>query len=329
MPFNILTFVKLGNFYSEVKIKNISLIFLKKKDTRPPLVVKVNVSALYFLLLATMTIVGLSAFYIYISTSKFIERIAYAKEVLKYKGLIVRLDSLENTIDLESKLVNKVSILENDLSISRGIPILGDDIKKMGTGGRLSLQERAQLLIGSALENRILDIEETISNNKLQFDFLKERFGTIKEVSDKQKSYFLEKPSILPVSGRVTSEFGNRTHPVFERESSHEGIDIANLKWTPVKATADGICTYSDVKGSYGLLVEITHRNSGYVTRYAHLVNSNVKVGDIIKRGDIIANVGNTGISTGPHLHYEVRIGGRPINPRLNIVDGRFDHIID
>jgi murein DD-endopeptidase MepM/ murein hydrolase activator NlpD len=199
----------------------------------------------------------------------------------------------------------------------------------MGVGGKVLYQEMTLSLIGTPSECRIFDVEETILDNKRQFDFLKKRLESIKEVSEKQKNYFYEKPSILPVSGRVTSEYGSRIHPILNGSSFHEGIDIANLMWTPVKATADGMCTHSGSKGSYGLMVEITHRGSGYVTRYAHLKNANVRVGDIVKRFDIIGNIGNSGISTGPHLHYEVLFAGRPTNPRHSIIDYNSDDIVD
>jgi murein DD-endopeptidase MepM/ murein hydrolase activator NlpD len=83
------------------------------------------------------------------------------------------------------------------------------------------------------------------------------------------------------------------------------------------------------MRGAYGLLVEITHRASGYVTRYAHLRATDVKVGDVEKRGDIIAYVGSSGMSTGPHLHYEVRRNGRAVNPRLYMIDLNHSYIID
>lgn len=219
--------------------------------------------------------------------------------------------------------------METSLSLFHGISPISSEVKELGVGGRLSFSEKVKQMIGSPLEMQISGVQEIMSSNERQIDFLKERLEIIREVSEKQKNYFAEKPSILPVTGRVTSEFGSRNHPVFGRASYHEGLDIANAMWTPIKATADGICTYSGVRGSYGILVQITHRNSGYVTRYAHLVHAKVKVGDVVKRGDVIGNVGNTGISTGPHLHYEVIKGTRPVNPRNYIIDSRFGYIID
>jgi hypothetical protein len=304
-------------------------VFLRKENVKHPFIININVPMLCFLILPAIMIIVLSGVGFYKSALLITGNVAYQKENLKYKNLVARIDSLENTVKLESKLMDRISNIENDLSLSYGISVLSEDIKKMGIGGRLSIQEKARLLIGSPLENKVLDIEETILSNKRQFDFLKDRLKTVNEIAEKQKIYLSEKPSIYPVFGRITSEFGNRVHPIFEGTSFHEGIDIANLMWTPVIATADGICTYSGVRGSYGLMVEVTHRSSGSVTRYAHLKNANIKVGDMVKRYDIIGNVGSSGVSTGPHLHYEVRVGGRASNPRLHMIDNNSDYIID
>jgi murein DD-endopeptidase MepM/ murein hydrolase activator NlpD len=127
-------------------------------------------------------------------------------------------------------------------------------------------------------------------------------------------------PSILPVSMEnawVSSEFGLRKkHPVTGRKNvQHSGIDLAVWLGTPVKATAEGVVTYAGSKGGYGLLVEIDHLN-GFVTRYAHNDSIKVKKGQYLTKGTVVALSGNSGISTGAHLHYEVRISGKAVNPR-------------
>ena len=127
-------------------------------------------------------------------------------------------------------------------------------------------------------------------------------------------------PSIVPVSlddGWVSSEFGPRKrHPVTGRKNvMHYGIDFAVYTGTPVKAAADGVVTLSGRKGGYGLIVIIDHLN-GVETRYAHNSRLKAKEGDSVKKGDIVAYSGSTGVSTGPHLHYEVRVAGKATNPR-------------
>src|SRR5690606_35104869 len=96
----------------------------------------------------------------------------------------------------------------------------------------------------------------------------------------------------------------------------HEGLDIAARTGTPIRAAAAGTVTIARRNGNYGLLVEIKHGSYGFCTRYAHASKLLVKQGQTVKKGDIIAYVGSTGKSTGPHLHYEVRLHGKPVNPK-------------
>jgi len=121
-------------------------------------------------------------------------------------------------------------------------------------------------------------------------------------------------PSIRPVKGWISSRFGRRKSPFTGRREFHRGLDIANRAGTPILAPADGIVTYSGRKGLIGNLVTIDH-GFGMVTRYGHCKKILKKKGERVKRGETIALMGNTGRSTGPHLHYEVRLNGVAVNP--------------
>lgn len=114
--------------------------------------------------------------------------------------------------------------------------------------------------------------------------------------------------------GWVSSRFGLRADPFTGRRAHHEGVDIAARLGSPVRAMGDGIVTHAGPKAGYGGLVEVTHE-SGLTTRYAHTSKVLVKVGDVVSRGDVIAEVGTSGRSTGPHLHFEVRRNGRATDP--------------
>lgn len=115
-------------------------------------------------------------------------------------------------------------------------------------------------------------------------------------------------------SGWMSSRYGRRSDPFSGRLTWHRGVDFAAPTGTPIKATGAGVVTYSDDRGAYGLTVEISHGDN-LVTRYAHASKLKVNVGDIVRAGDVIALVGSTGRSTGPHLHYEVLKDGRQVNP--------------
>jgi murein DD-endopeptidase MepM/ murein hydrolase activator NlpD len=122
-------------------------------------------------------------------------------------------------------------------------------------------------------------------------------------------------PSLMPVPmTRLTSGFGMRWHPVLGGRRAHMGVDLADPIGTPVHATGDGVIGRADWFSGYGLFVEIEH--SGHVeTRYGHMSRLNVAAGQFVHRGDVIGYVGMTGRTTGPHLHYEVRVNGVPVNP--------------
>lgn len=121
-------------------------------------------------------------------------------------------------------------------------------------------------------------------------------------------------PNGMPVQGRRSSSFGMRMHPVHKEWRPHKGEDIVASAGTPVRATADGRVTQAWRAGSFGNLVEIDH-GGGYVTRYAHLSSIAVRFRQEVARGDTIGAVGMTGTATGPHLHYEVLVRGKQVDP--------------
>ncbi len=122
-------------------------------------------------------------------------------------------------------------------------------------------------------------------------------------------------PSRMPVEGvRLTSGYGMRNHPILRQRRRHNGVDLAAGYGTPVYATADGRVGRAEWFGSYGNYVQIEH-GGNLETRYAHLSSYTVEAGELVQRGDLIGYIGSTGRSTGPHLHYEVRVEGEPVDP--------------
>ena len=135
-----------------------------------------------------------------------------------------------------------------------------------------------------------------------------------------QKSLLVSTPSIWPARGWVTSDFGQRLDPYTADRVMHEGIDIAAPHGKEVMAPSDGTVVFAGLEGGYGNVVVIDH-GYGIKTRYGHLAKILVKAGEVVKRGHVVGAVGNTGRSTGPHLHYEVRVNGVPQNPRKFILE--------
>ena len=127
-------------------------------------------------------------------------------------------------------------------------------------------------------------------------------------------------PAITPVKGIFTSGFGYRSDPLTHGSGSHQGVDIAAAPGQPVRASADGVVVRAGLIGGLGQAVYIAH-GFGLTTRYGHMSRIDVRPGQRIKRGDVVGRVGNTGRSTGYHLHYEVRVDGDPVNPLAYILD--------
>jgi murein DD-endopeptidase MepM/ murein hydrolase activator NlpD len=121
-------------------------------------------------------------------------------------------------------------------------------------------------------------------------------------------------PNLWPVEGQVTGSFGERIDPFNGEGAFHSGVDIGSSYGTPIVAPADGVVTFTDLLGGYGKAVMIDHGH-GISTRYGHLSGFAVAAGQSVHRGDVIGYVGASGRSTGPHLHYEVRINDTPVNP--------------
>jgi murein DD-endopeptidase MepM/ murein hydrolase activator NlpD len=142
----------------------------------------------------------------------------------------------------------------------------------------------------------------------------------LQEYFDDQRSLLASTPSIWPTRGWVTSDFGTRLDPYSVERQMHEGLDIATPHGQPVLSPSDGVVVFNGVEGGYGKVLVVDH-GYGVKTRYGHLSEILVTPGEQVRRGARVALVGNTGRSTGPHLHYEVRVNGVADNPRKFILE--------
>lgn len=159
-------------------------------------------------------------------------------------------------------------------------------------------------------------IDQSIKESQLREQSVLDLWESLSE----RQSLLTSTPNIRPAKGWFTSRFGYRVSPFTGRSSLHAGLDIAAAPGSPVYAPADGVVTYAGYDESYGKMVTIDH-GYGVSTRFGHTSQIYVQVGQKISRWDVIASVGNTGRSTGPHLHYEVRVNGVPRDPSLYILD--------
>lgn len=159
-------------------------------------------------------------------------------------------------------------------------------------------------------------IDKSIKESQLREQSVLDLWESLSE----RQSLLNSTPNIRPAKGWFTSRFGYRVSPFTGRATLHAGLDIAAAPGSPVHATADGIVTFAGYDEGYGKMVTIDH-GYGVSTRFGHNSQIYVQVGQKVSRWDVIASVGNTGRSTGPHVHYEVRVNGIPRDPALYILD--------
>ena len=164
---------------------------------------------------------------------------------------------------------------------------------------------------GPHIQPNVQNVSEALDNIEKSLATKKERLEALHQQLAVKQAELAVTPSIWPSSGDVSSPYGLR----WGGTDFHPGIDIANDQGTPIVATADGVVTTAGWNsGGYGNMVDIDHGN-GIMTRYGHAAQVIVTAGQRVKRGQVIAYMGSTGFSTGPHVHYEVRVNGQPVNP--------------
>jgi murein DD-endopeptidase MepM/ murein hydrolase activator NlpD len=227
----------------------------------------------------------------------------FASEINKLKAQLVTLNNFEDKIRI---IANLKHLEEQD-----GL---------FGVGG--SIPE--DLMANTDLTNRqsalIRDMHDQVAMLEVASVNQKKGFSSLLEALEGQKNLLACTPAIRPTKGWKSSRFGYRISPFTGRREFHKGLDIANQKGTDIVAPADGYIKYVGKKGLMGNTLIIDHGH-GLVTHYGHLAKTTKKRGDKVKRGDTIALMGNSGRSTGPHLHYEVHLNGVPVNPEKYILN--------
>jgi len=262
--------------------------------------------------------------------------IYFVKKYIQLTGDQVEIAGLKRESKIQKMQVDKLgqqvkefstemSRLERFANKLRVITDLGDSPtpieKDWGVGGPYGLSAQSfstslERETGSMVALLAGNLEELDQQAKVQAVSLQQ----LDEFFKNQKSFLSSTPSVWPTRGWVTSGFGMRKSPFTGRKEKHKGWDIGARLGSTIRATADGVVRVSGRESGYGKMLEIDH-GYGISTRYGHNSKNLVKVGDRVKRGDKIALVGSTGRSTGPHLHYEVRLSGVAVNPRNYILE--------
>ncbi|WP_372518959.1 M23 family metallopeptidase [Candidatus Ruminimicrobiellum ovillum] len=299
---------KLRDLLRELRRK-VTIVFIHHGRIKP---IKFNFSVL-FLLVVFAGWTGMTLWAGFIS-GKHIDYLAVKAD---NKIMKVRMLFFADQIKKSTEMLAQVK--QNDDHIRS---LLAMDSKRiiiengLGSGGPTPVESSAlSMLLSGKIDG--IDYQEI---SRQTFELLEEYKASMKSYSEvinhisKQREMFRYTPSIWPCKGIISSSYGIRFHPIFRTRFFHPAIDIANKKNTPILATADGVVAFSGWLRGYGNVITIEHGKK-YRTVYAHLAKSLVKKGEFVTKGQEIAKMGNTGRSTGPHVHYELHLNKRPINP--------------
>ncbi|MCX8085139.1 MAG: M23 family metallopeptidase [Calditerrivibrio sp.] len=277
----------------EVKAKNLHHSTLKA----------VAIGALSFLVFAFLSFLAATFLFSERMTALryFAENQALKKKISEYNR---KISEIEQKMNYLSEYENKLRNLSNELKITP---------KQLPQGGRetpLNSLNIESKISSEDVDKKLKDIDKLkkqLEEKEKSMSELLDMLNTIKLVVDST-------PTILPANGWISSAYGRRISPFGRGMVFHEGIDISLRPGTPIRATAGGVVVYAGWQQGYGRLVVIDH-GFGYKTKYGHNSVLKVKVGQRVKRGTVIALSGNSGDSTGPHVHYEIVIGNKTVDP--------------
>ncbi|SCY04672.1 M23 family metallopeptidase [Alkaliphilus peptidifermentans] len=233
-----------------------------------------------------------------------VENYAYIEEISFLKGRTIEIeDKLISLYDMQNQVLAMVGL---DPSDSMFVTQVSNDIIPSLLVSRSS---RRSMLFDNDLD---MEVEMELIDDLISRQ--KENMQKLIDDVEEQLKYIDSLPNLQPTTGKISSAYGYRISPINRRREFHSGIDIANRSNTDIFAAGSGVVTFSGYNGAYGRMIIISH-GYGYTSVYAHNTKNLVKVGERVEKGEVIAKMGSTGRSTGPHLHFEVRKNGRAIDP--------------
>lgn len=232
------------------------------------------------------------------------------------KKLSNKINDLLTVFETFEKRLDSLSNNNNELRIAANLPPMTIEERTLGVGGGIF-----EDFFKSKEDIDIDELSSYVDNIANKISFEKNNFRTISEKLKSNESLYQAIPALKPSPGVFALHgFGMRKHPILGITRMHEGIDIITDVGSPVKSPGSGTVEFVGKRGGLGLCIEIDH-GFGYRTVFGHLSSTDVKIGQKIKRGQIIAKTGNSGLSTGPHLHYEVHHNGIKLDPMDFVFD--------
>jgi murein DD-endopeptidase MepM/ murein hydrolase activator NlpD len=244
------------------------------------------------------------------------------------------IDQLNEDIREIEKRLDQMAVYKERISVAMGLTS-PDALKEVGIGGgsdiapggpitnvasKEKIPDNDMINKGKNPDSSKGNVIKKAENIRQRSKKIQERLQFVESAMEKQKVRLAQTPSIWPTKGYLTSPLGWRTHPLTGKRDYHNGQDIATQFGNKIIATADGVVLVAGHWDYLGNLIIIDH-GFGFTTRYGHLASFNVKEGNRVKRFQVIGYVGNSGRSSAPHLHYEVRYFGKPLNPMNFIID--------
>lgn len=245
-------------------------------------------------------------------------QMASSEHKLALQSFASRIKELEGQLARLNLFDKKIRIIANLEKEPR--PAGQAEHQLLGMGGDSFVEEEMFTRPGAKVGELVDKMRSDLMNLEHMAGTQEESFTELKDYLAKRSVMLASTPSILPAKGWVTSSYGSRMSPFTGTPQHHTGMDIANRIGTPVSASADGIVVQAGRNTSLGKFVVISH-GYGFKTTYGHLSEILVNAGQKVKRGSRIGLMGNTGRSTGPHLHYAVSVNGLNVNPEKYIVD--------
>lgn len=239
---------------------------------------------------------------------------------LENRLLSQKLNGVEQKI---TGLTQRITDLMDENQVFRriaGLEVLDSEVKEVGVGGTYIGNYDELFELDSRSARRVYEQQEQVDALLRKSDLIRQSLDEAIRSMEDSAERWAHYPSIMPTKGYVSSTFGRRFHPIYNSPQIHNAIDISTRLGEPVVAPANGKVVMSKHQVGYGLTVVVDH-GFGIVTKYAHLSKSSVRLGQQVKRGEVIAAVGRSGITTGPNLHYEVLVNGVPKNPLDFILD--------
>ena len=292
------------------------IIFISGKENRT---VNFHIKFGFLILIMIMIITVLVVFVNNITNFATIEVDRNKLIQLRAENKIVReeLVSIEKEITNLNVLIDSLELYDKKLRTYASLAPINEDLRSMGVGGYTPTYDEKN--VSSKISKNLDNLSQTLNNLLARAKLQKQSFDELLTQIEEKKYLQDHTPSIIPVQGWLIRGFDYQVDPFTNEIKMHEGLDIAAPLGTPIVAPADGTIKFAGHKEGFGLTLQIDH-GYGFITLYAHCQRLKVTNGMTVKRGDIIAYVGNTGKSTGPHLHYEVRLSQTPINPMNYII---------